>query len=256
MDFRTKRQLAIIGIVLVVILVPAGLLFYFYSPQSTCEDTKQNQGEEEPDCGGPCVPCALKHPQDLSVFWVRFVPVRENVYDVAAEVRNSNVKLGAYSFEYEFRFFDDAGVLVATRRGTSFAFPAETVHIVEPNVETLRTLARVTLSTKNPQWVFTSLLPLDVVVGDTLLKADSQRKESTLTATVVNRTLSSIRSVIFTALVQDMQGNVVAVSKSTEDFLLSGEARNIFFSWPRIVPSDGATLFVEPRVNTLPAKTL
>lgn len=253
MDFRTRRQLAIIAIVLAVILVPAGLAFYFYSPKATCEDNRRNQGEEETDCGGPCVPCALKHPEDLSVFWVRFVPVRENVYDVAAEIRNPNLKLGAYSFDYEFSFFDDAHVRVVTRTGTSFAFPGETFHIVEPNIETLRTLERVTVSLKNPRWVYTDALSLDVVIGDPVLRVDREHKESILTAVVINRTLSNISAVELTALVLDQEGNVAAVSRSVEDLLVSGEARKIFFSWPRIVEEDGVRLIVEPRVHTLSA---
>ena len=251
MEFRTKRQLIIILIVFLVIAIPAALVIYRYIPRSTCFDNVKNQGEEDADCGGPCIPCALKHPQDMSVFWVRFVAVRENTYDVAAEVRNPNIKLGAPHFDYEFRFYDDAGVLVAERDGQSFVFPGETIHLVEASVETLRTLKRATLTLKNVQWLFTDRASPDVVIGGKQLNVDPLKKSSVLAATLVNRSLLDFRDVFLASLILDAEGNVIAVSKVTEKDLRSGETRPVVFSWPLSIVAQNPVVITEVRINTL-----
>lgn len=251
MGFRTRRQLIIIFILFLAVAIPAALIIYRYIPRPTCFDNVKNQGEEGIDCGGPCIPCALKHPHDMAVFWVRFVEVRENTYDVAAEVRNSNIKLGAPDFEYDFRFYDDAGVLVAERVGHSFIFPGETIHPVEASIETQRTLKQVTLTIKNVNWLFTDRLPPDVVLGDKQLNVDPLKRSSILTATLVNRSLLDFREVFLSALIMDAMGNVIAVSKVTEKDLLSGETRPVVFSWPLSIEEKTPSIITEVRINTL-----
>lgn len=251
MDFRARRQLIIIVIVLAAILTPIGLLIYKNLPEPTCFDNKQNQGEEGADCGGPCTPCALKHPEDMSVFWTRFVPVRENTYDVAAEIRNPNLKLGAAKFEYEFRFFDDAGVLVAARPGSSFVFPDETFHVIETGIQTPRTLRRVTLVVSGAEWLFTDITPPDVVIGGKTISVLPVERETTVRATLVNRSLVDFREVFVTALIFDEKGNILAASKITEKNLASGESRPVFFFWPLEIDDENVSVSVEARVNTL-----
>lgn len=251
MDFRTKRQLIIGLVVSALIAIPVAFIVYRYVPRATCFDNTKNQREEDIDCGGSCIPCALKHPQDMAVFWVRFVEVRENTYDVAAEVRNSNIKLGAPDFEYDFRFYDDAGVLVAERAGHSFIFPGETIHLLEASVETQRTLKQVTLTIKNVNWLFTDRLPPDVVLGDKQLDVDPLKRSSHLAATLVNRSLLDFREIFLSALIMDAMGNVIAVSKVTEKDLLSGETRPVVFSWPLSIEEKTPSIITEVRINTL-----
>lgn len=251
MDFRTKRQLIIIAIILLAILLPTGWLVYVNLPEPTCFDNKQNQGEEDVDCGGPCTPCALKHPEDMSVLWTRFVPVRVNTYDVAAEIRNPNLKLGAAKFEYEFRFFDDAGVLVATLPGSSFVFPDEMFRVVETGVQTLRTLRRATLVVSGVEWLFTDVTAPDVVIGGKTISVLPGERETTVRATLVNRSLVDFRNVFVTALIFDENGNILAASKITEKNLASGESRPLFFFWPLEIDDENVSVSVEARVNTL-----
>ncbi|MDO8500010.1 MAG: hypothetical protein Q7S66_05165 [bacterium] len=220
-------------------------------PWPTCSDNKQNQGEEEIDCGGPCSSCALKHPEDMSVLWARFVQVRENTYDAVAEVRNSNIKLGAADFEYVFRFYDDQGVLVAERDSHSFVFPGETIHPVAVNVKTQRTLKRATFTVKNIKWLFTDKISPDVVVGDKQFKTDPLKKISSLTAALINRSLTDFQEVFLNALILDKTGNVIVVSNITEKDLLSGETRPVVFSWPISVSELAPFIIIEARVNAV-----
>lgn len=251
MDFRIRRQLIVMLIVLGAIAVPLAYAVYRYTPRATCFDNVRNQREEDVDCGGPCMPCALKHPQDLSVFWVRFVQVRENTYDVVAEVRNPNIKLGAPDLEYDFRFYDDAGVEVAERLGHSFIFPGETIHLLEANIQTQRTLSRATLDIANVSWRFTDRLPPDVVLGDKELRADPLKKSSALRAVLVNRSLLDFQKVFLVALILDAEGNVIAASKITEENVRSGQTRPVVFLWPLFINEKNPTVITEVRINTL-----
>lgn len=251
MDFRKKRQLAIIAAVSAAIFIPVAILAYIYAPRPTCFDNRKNQGEEEVDCGAICIPCALKHPEELSVLWVRFVKIRENTYDVVAEIRNPNLKLGAIQFEYEFQLLDTAGVQVARKTGRSFIFPGETAHLIETSMQTQRTLERATIALRGASWVFTDVIPQDVVVGEKRLDFIPAKDETTLTATLINRSLFDFGQVFLSALIFDERGNILAASKVTEKNLRSGETRPIFFSWPREIDRGKTTVAIESRVNTI-----
>lgn len=251
MDFRIKRQLVIIGVLFAVILIPVVFSIYSWLPTASCQDNRRNQGEEGIDCGGPCTPCALKNPENLDVFWTRFVSVREGSYDAVAEVKNPNIKLGAEEFEYEFQFFDDADILVARRVGRSFMFPAETAHFVESNIMTGRTISRVLFAVRDVRWAFTNRVPPDVAVGDRKLTVSAEKQETTLTATLLNRSLRDLKEVAVSAFVFDRQENVLAVSKTVEKDLLAGSERQIFFSWPRVIQQEDVFITFEPRVNIL-----
>lgn len=250
MDFRTRRQFAVIAIIAFVILVPLGLFIYFSLPAPTCFDNKKNQGEEEIDCGGICIPCELKHPKEITVLWARFVPTREGAYDLIAEIRNQNVKLGAGELLYEFRLFDDRGVLISARTGKTFLFPGETAHAVETNIVTKRTPRTISFRAFDAQWRFTDALPPDVVIGGTNLRVSSESGETVLTASLINRSLSDFSNVHVVAFLLDGAENVIAASAIIEPRLASGEARQIFFSWPRLFSGD-ARIVIEPRINSL-----
>lgn len=251
MDFRIKRQLAVIGVFLAVILIPVFFSIYLWFPTASCQDNRRNQGEEGIDCGGPCASCALKNPQAVNVFWARFVSVREGSYDAVAEVKNPNIKLGAEEIEYEFQFFDDSDILVARRIGRSFLYPGETAHFVESNITTGRTISRVLFAVRGVSWVFTDRIPPDVAVGDRKLVVSGEKRETTVTATLLNRSLGDFKEVTVSALVFDQEENILAVSKTVEKDVRAGGERRIFFSWPGAVEQDNVFVALEPRVNIL-----
>jgi hypothetical protein len=42
------------------------------APEPTCFDQVQNQGEEDIDCGGPCIPCTVEEASKSKSFWIIF----------------------------------------------------------------------------------------------------------------------------------------------------------------------------------------
>ena len=249
MDFRTRRQLVIL---LVVAIVLAGVGFFVlrpFLPAPSCTDGRRNQGEEEADCGGPCVPCAFRQQKPIEVFWVRFVKVRENAYDAAAEIKNPNVKIGAAAFAYEFKLLDTAGVAVATRRGETFLYPGETAHLVEVGLLSGRLIQGAALAIGEVAWALSDAPGPDIVAGskEYVLEGDPAHPVSVMKAIVSNRGLRDLSGIGVSALAFDADGNLLGAHRSVVESLPAGSAEPVKFTWPVAFATAPSSLVVEAR---------
>lgn len=250
MDFHTRRQITIL---LAAGLVLAGVGFLVvqrYLPKPTCFDNKKNQNEEEVDCGGSCIPCALKHQKDVEIFWTRFVKSRGGTYDAAAEIRNPNVKLGAAYFRYTFKLFDKTGFLVASREGISFLYPGETIHLTEVGLLTGRIVEKATLDVSDFKWVIADSGP-DLIAGNREynVETDNGGKQSVVKAIITNRTIKDIKGIRVNALVFDDRGNILGVNRTVIDELKANESQPVKFTWPGALADTVSTTLVEARSN-------
>lgn len=249
MDFRAKRQFTILAIL--VAAIGGVLLFIGKSaiPEPTCSDGRRNQGEEAADCGGPCMPCELRNRRDIEIFWARFVKVRPDAYDVAAEISNPNGRLAAISFEYEFKLFDSVGVAVASRRGVGFLYPGEVLHPVEIGLTSKRTIRNATFTARNVQWVLADRLGPDIIAGNrehTVVEEGGVRR-SIVTATLTNRTITDAADVALHVLVFDAGGNLLGVHRTVVANLQAGEALPVRFVWPGVIAEDPGSITIEAR---------
>ena len=108
-----------------------GGLIYYFQPEPTCFDKRQNQDEESVDCGGSCAPCSEKI-HDLTILWSRVFSVREGSYDAAALVENQNQFLASKKLVYAFKLYDKDNILVAIRENFTFVNAGEKLIIFEP----------------------------------------------------------------------------------------------------------------------------
>lgn len=249
--WRTRRQLIALLIV-GVIIGGAGFLFVRdLLPEPTCFDNRRNQGEEDTDCGGPCLPCIFRNKKQPEVFWVRVTPVRGGVYSVVAEVKNPNSALGIPKFEYVLKLFDDKDVLVIERKGDSFLYANEAARIVETDLRSERKIVRGILEIGKTEYVMRDDNPPDLIAGEKEVRVTSQNGVSTeLSARLFNRTLVDFRAVRVHGILLDTNQNVLAASTILLDELRGGEAEEIRFFWPGEI-KDVSFIMVEPRVNTL-----
>lgn len=240
MNFRVRRQFAAIFIVGAIVFAIGIGIYNRFAPKPTCFDDRRNQGEEEKDCGGPCVSCVFKRQKPVEVFWVRFVKTRENAYDVAAEIRNPNVKLGLSSFDYIFKLYDAPGVLVAERKGESFLYPGETVHLAEIGLLSGRTVNKAELAIKNEQWVLTDGAPPDVIAGgrEYSVNDGDGPGRSALKAVISNRTVVDIPDLSVSAIVFDHDGNLLGLNRTLISKLTAGDSQPVTFVWPNVFPRD------------------
>lgn len=255
MDFRTRRQLIVLAVFAVIAVSTAFLIVRHYTPDPTCFDGRQNQREEEVDCGGPCLACALKRQKDVEVFWTKFVRSRENTYDVAAEIRNPNAKLAAKSFRYEFELFDDTGFLVASRQGISFIHPGETMHLTEIGLITQRNVVKAGLKTGNFDWILSGETQPDIIAGNKeyVIEEEDGLKASVVRALITNRSIGDTVGVEVAVLVSDQNGNLVGVNRTRIGELRGNDTRAVKFVWPVVLPSRVSTIAVEARSLSGPA---
>jgi hypothetical protein len=249
-SWRTRRYLTVF---LIFGIFVAGIVFFVVEkvlPEPSCFDNKQNQGEMGLDCGGPCIPCVLKYPKPVEVFWVRIIPVRENVYDVVAFIRNPNAVLSAREFEYEFRLFDEFGE-VARRRGSTFIFAQERTHALELNISTSRPPTRAEFKVVDAKWMIREDIAPNIALEKREYKVmkDLGRSQSVVEAVLVNRESVGFREVAVNFLLTDANGNIVGVNRILVDNLMAGERRAIKSIWPQVIQGEVAAIEIEPRVN-------
>lgn len=249
MDFRSRRQLVIIAI---AALILGGIGFFVFKanlPEPSCNDNRRNQGEEEIDCGGPCVPCALRRQKDLEIFWARFAKVRENTYDVAAEIRNPNVKLAASAITYEFKLFDTAGAAVAARQGKTFIYPGEIMHLAEIGLISGRSIAKVALSIRDAEWILAETIGPDLIAGskEYAVEEEGGGRRSAVKAIIANRTIRDIPDIAVGVLVFDDQGNLLGVHRTAIEEIQAGQSRPVKFIWPDVFPKAISSILIEAR---------
>lgn len=249
MDFRARRQLIILFAVFVIAAGIGFLIIRPYLPEPTCADEKKNQGEEEVDCGGPCLACAFKNQKNVDIFWTRFVKVRGNTYDVAAEVRNPNVKLGAASFRYEFKLFDGTGFLVASRRGTSFLYPGETAHLAEIGLTSGRVVTKTAIVLEDLKWMLNDSPRPDLIAGNReyVIEEGEEGKRSVIKALIANRTIQDVPNVVVSALAFDEDGNLLGVNRTRLEAVSANDVAAVRFVWPQAFPRSVSTILVEAR---------
>ena len=120
--------LAVIG------LIVYGIYSLFIQPAPTCFDNRQNQGEKEADCGGPCVSCELKKLKPIEAS-VEIFGIGDST-NVVLNFANHNITYGAQSFTYTLNFYGAARENIYSLTKTSFIYPAEAKKIViEPNLK-------------------------------------------------------------------------------------------------------------------------
>lgn len=101
MNKRLQKQLIIALIFFSLVSATITLLIISHQPQPTCFDNKKNQGEEEIDCGGPCISCSLKNNPPISIEKEpKFISALPNQIHIFFSLLNSDNEWGLKSFNY------------------------------------------------------------------------------------------------------------------------------------------------------------
>jgi hypothetical protein len=248
--FRRKILYFAIAFIALVILVGIPAFFLTYKAP-TCGDGKQNQGEAGIDCGGPCR--RLCEAQALSpiVSWKRFIEVTPGNYSLVAYVENPNFNYQASNVSYRFQLFDKDDVLVTERTGTATIYPNKKLPVVEYAVYTNDHVpTRI-------EFEFTGSLVWDKVdsiypelrfVDVTLEREESSPR---LLATLENRTPFEVSRIPVVALVYDVDGNALAVSKTLVSRVGPNGSAPLVFTWPRPFPRTASVKELVPIIAPL-----
>lgn len=120
---------------LVILALIGGAIFYFFWPKASCMDNKLNQNEEGVDCGGKCIPCALKNPEPLTISSVEVFDNGNNTVTILGDIHNPNQLLGSENFVYTTNLFDKSGKNVFSKSRETFIYPGKNRTIIEAAID-------------------------------------------------------------------------------------------------------------------------
>ena len=254
MSWSAKRQLFIIFLLCLFFGSIFGVYYYFnIRVPVSCTDTKQNQGELDVDCGGPCVNICESEILPLTVEWARSFKISNGKYDAAAVIVNRNNYLGISKFKYRLSLYDSRNVHVAEKDGEIFINPNEKVVIFESSIDTGEREATRAILEYNEE----KLLQGWVRVGDLSLKPRisvgneklTEGARPSLSAEITNDSPSDIRNIDVSAVVYDENNNAMAVSSTFVSILSRGETQTVTFTWPEPFKNKPKTKDILPRID-------
>lgn len=236
-----------------LILVGGFLIFnYIFAPAPSCFDGKQNQDEMGVDCGGlHCPACITETPKDVTVLWTRLFQVRAGTYEAAALVENPNITLGSRGIPYLIKFVDADGLVIATRRGETYALPQSRFLIYESGVvSALRKPTRVVLELQPFVWEAASKqeLPIRIIKGEQSFGLDRPRYSISLK----NESIDTVSNIDVAAVVLDAGGNALGVSASHVDAIGDSATQDVTFIWPFAFPGGHPAATTEVLVRKNP----
>jgi len=248
--WRVRRQLIVLGAIGSIVMGISTLVVVRNLPEPTCFDQKQNQGEFGVDCGGPCSPCELQRPKPVTVFWAKAVPVRENVYDVAALIQNQNEVLSSAEVEYEFILSGEFGE-AARRRGRTFLLAQERTMLIEVNIPASHAADRVEFRIIAVEWQFRKDQKPNVLAERREYRVTEEfgKKQSVVEASIVNGTALDLNEVTVQIGIFDEEGNIVGVNRIVIEQVRAGSRRTVRAIWPKEFQGKPASIEMETRVN-------
>ena len=231
-SWTTKRQLTYFFI-FVIIVLGVGFFIWRSATKPTCFDSKQNQGEEGIDCGGPCPKECLGDVKELIVLWSKFFETSKGKYDVAALVKNPNLFLSAPSLKYQFKIYDKDNILIAIKEGETLIAPGETFPIFETNVDVgLRIPVRAFIEfEKNPQWERNEKEKPPLVVSKKQFFNSAPFPR--LSVTLENKSISAVNNIDLAAVLYDKEKNAQGASLTKVDVISGESSQEVVFTWPQ-----------------------
>ncbi len=248
-SWNTRRQFYYFVSILLFFVVVFAVIIYLNWPQPSCTNGKKDDAEVGVDCGGVCKIACLSQVEPLKVHWVRVFESAPNKYDAVALLENSNAEFGAKTIKYNFRLYDEMGVMVTSRQGTTYVNPQDTFIIYEGNVSTGKrggvVKAQLDVTTQ-PLWEKMSREKPRIVVQQTEYINEPMPR---LRVLVANNSLVDLKNVDFYTVLSGSDNNVMGASATLLDELPRDKMREIFFTWPKPLPENPVRIDIYPRLN-------
>lgn len=177
----------------------------------------------------------IEKAEDIRVFWVRSLPVRDGIIDVVALAENPNSAQAAEQLVYVVKVYDESGILIALREGRTFVYPGERLIVFEPGIDIQQRRAqRTSLEIRSVSWRESSfyLSPLSVTKIEQFLNESPAH----IAIALVNNSSEDLRNQEVSIVVRGAGDEALGASRTVIGHMLSGEMRQVFFSWPRAFP--------------------
>lgn len=235
MSWASGRQIQYLGGLILFIGIVLFIIFYpviFKAP--TCFDGKQNGTETGVDCGGVCDRLCSSQTSEPVILWSRAFPVSGSTYNLLAYVENQNKNGAILDISYEFRVYDNNGLLIGRRLGSTFIPPNQRFAIFESRFDAGSSIIKsVTFDFTSPfLWVKKdpTIQTLPITIDQVILGADTLNPS--LSARIVNNSVYDLPIFDTIAILYNVDHNAISVSKTYKDGLASNTSIPIFFTWP------------------------
>lgn len=226
---RAAYGLAVAFCAAAAVSLPA---FYFFYTPATCDDGKQNQGEQGIDCGGPCrklCPSSFIAP---TVSWTGVEQVSPGLYNVAAYVINPNPSAGASHIPYHVILFDAKGSSINDYYDTVSLQPHRNTLAFRPSFSTgARVPTRALFEfVGSPEWQIEGdpLAALQIVDK----RYSEDQTGASLAVTLKNASPLPVDRVTVYAILYDADGNRLGFSKTIVDEVPANGTAIAPFTWP------------------------
>ncbi|KND50259.1 MAG: aerotolerance protein BatA [Parcubacteria bacterium C7867-003] len=234
MSWSARRRLIYGGAALLVLLLIGGIIFrqFFYRAPS-CNDGFRNGDEKGVDCGGSCKNLCTSEALSPIVLWSKIFNISGDVYSAVAYVENPNVNSKNESAKYQFKIYDDAGVLLTVVDGTTSIPRGKKFAIFENGIilkDGKPKTADMEFLSFSPWQKDTKVEPNVLLTYGSLTSTGTVPR---ITGTVTNDSTETIPSLELAVFVLDGNENVVAASRSFVDNLVKRSTQDFVFTWPK-----------------------
>lgn len=233
-SWSARKKLKYTGWFLLLAAVVVGTaVFFLVYDEPTCFDGKRNGDEAGIDCGGSCPTLCQFQSKDPVLIWDEAFEVRLGSWTAVAYLENPNSAV-ASQVAYSFKLLDDKGILVAERTGEVFIPEKKRFAVVETDID---------VGNRRPVQEFFEITDSDIewltrLSSEPNLEIkDPQIEESRLAvkleAVIENPNTFLVEDVEIVGILYDIDGNVLAASKSTLREIPASSESSVIFTWPR-----------------------
>ncbi len=218
---RLLKQL-LYGLFYAVCLGAFALLvyFFFFSAPASCIDNIKNQREEAVDCGGQCIPCAIKRLTPINVLPVQLFEAPGGKTTVFLQIQNSNTEYGVETLSYTLYIYGRGQKILGSVDGEMSINAGVTARVVSPAIDVPFTdviNSRVMLGSYT--WVLEKeVTAVGVTVRGITTKVSNGKVM--VEGIVENASPNSISDIVVSVLLKNRRGLLLNGTRTTIDNIL------------------------------------
>ncbi len=254
-SWATRRRFMYSTFVIIVLIVLVALpIFYFFYKPPTCNDRIKNGDEEGVDCGGSCVMLCQDIFLPPKIVWggAKFEKISSGVYNFASLIINPNVDAGAIDVPYKISIYDEAGLMIKEQYGKVTLYPHRNSLAFNPLVNLDKSVPyKATFEFTSPPVWYRSNDELDkLIIVDKRYTEDSN--SSSLEIVLENRGLLPYQNIDVSVILSDINGNAIGFSKTKIDSINAKNDREIAsYTWPINRDNNVTSIEVFPIINPI-----
>lgn len=238
-NWTVKKQLSYLAFFFLIAAVVAAVVFLKVT-SPTCFDGKQNQNEEDIDCGEICNKKCLGEIREPIVSWVKAFGIGEDKYEAIALVKNPNLFLYA-SIKYQFKFYAKNNILVSIKEGETYLNPGEDFPVFETGIFINgQAPSEASFEIKGIKWErLEKNRPQLLISKKEFINSEPFPR---LDVVVNNTSVSAVGDIYSVAVLYDRDKNAVGASATIIDNISGGGSEQLSFTWPKLFPGEPASI--------------